>query len=348
MSGRVIDFFSDTATVPTTEMRKAIMEATVGDDGRGLDPTANRLELIASEITGKEAALFLSSGTMGNLVAILTHCNRGDEIIVGESSHIFSSEDGGASSLGGISYRTLKEDRLGKLDLSELESALKPDGLHYSRTSMLSLENTHNDRGGVALTQDYTKEVAQIANKHCIPLHIDGARLFNASVCLGTPVDILVKDADSVSISLSKGLCAPVGAVLCGSKAFVEIARRHRKVLGGGMRQVGMVAAAGIVALETMVDRLADDHSNAKRLAVGLSRIDGISIDPDSVHTNLVYFDVCVNQPGKLAEKLEKNGVLGGSDQSRWRFVCYNGISQDDVDYTLDIIDSSIKGFAVN
>ncbi len=342
---RVIDFHSDTRTLPTDEMRKAMAEAEVGDDVSQQDPTVNRLEAMAAERMGKEAALFVSSGTQGNLVSILAHCQRGDEIIVPDNSHIFRGEAGGASALGGISYHTLRTDERGMLDPDAVAGAVKPVDVHYPHTAMVALENTHNACGGVPLTPEDTKSIADVAHAHDLPLHIDGARIFNASVYLETPVSELVKDADTVSFCLSKGLGCPVGSLICGSSEFIDRARFWRKMVGGGMRQVGIVAAAGIVALETMVTRLAEDHSNARRLAHGLSTVPGIRIDPESLPTNLVFFDIPDGEPGELARRLERYGILGGGPKRRWRFVTRNGITTADVDYALDIIESTFKEY---
>ena len=343
---RVVDFHSDTRTLPTPEMRRAMAEAEVGDDVSRQDPTVNRLEEMAAERLGKEAALFVSSGTQGNLVSILTHCQRGDEIIVGDNTHIFRGEAGGASALGGISYHTLPNDERGMLDPDEVAAAVKPADVHYPHTAMVALENTHNARGGIPLTPEDTKAIADVAHSHDLAMHIDGARIFNASVYLETPVSELVKDADSVSFCLSKGLGCPVGSLICGTNEFIDRARFWRKMLGGGMRQVGIVAAAGIVALDTMVTRLAEDHSNARRLAQGLSRIPGISIDPDSLPTNLVFFEITAGDPGELARRLEERGIKGGGPQRRWRFVTRNGIGGDDIDYALDVMESTLKEYA--
>ena len=343
---RVVDFHSDTRTLPTPEMRRAMAEAEVGDDVSRQDPTVNRLEEMAAERMGKEAALFVSSGTQGNLVSILTHCQRGDEIIVGDNSHIFRGEAGGASALGGIAYHTLPTDERGMLDPDEVAGAVKPADVHYPHTAMVALENTHNGRGGIPLTPEDTKTIADVAHSHDIPLHIDGARIFNASVYLETPVSELVKDADSVTFCLSKGLGCPVGSVICGTNEFIDRARFWRKMVGGGTRQAGIIAAAGIVALDSMVTRLAEDHSNARRLAEGLSKIPGISIDPESLPTNLVFFEIANGDPGELSRRLEARGIMGGGPQRRWRFVTRNGITGDDVDYALDVMESTFKEYS--
>ena len=344
---RVVDFRSDTVTHPTPEMRKAMAEAEVGDDVHGDDPTVNRLEEMAADMLGKQAAVFVASGTMGNLVSILSHAQRGDEIIVGDQAHIFKNEAGGASALGGVSYHTVRNDQRGMIDPDEVEAAIRsPDNIHHPRTALISIENTHNVCGGAVLTPDDTKAIADVARRHEIPLHIDGARIFNAAVNLETPASDLVKDADSVTFCLSKGLSVPLGSVICGDFEFIEEARRWRKMVGGAMRQVGIIAAAGIVALETMVERLAEDHANARKLALGLSRIPGISIDPDSLPTNLVFFDITSGDPSELARKLNERGIKGGSPARRWRLVTHHDTTGDDVDYALDVIEATFKEYA--
>ena len=343
---RIVDFRSDTVTHPTPEMRKAMAEAVVGDDEYRDDPTLNRLESLAAEMMGKEAGVFLPTGTMSNLVAILTHCKRGNEMIVGHRSHIFTDEGGGASSLGGVHVQTVPNDDRGMLDPDEVEAAIRPDNVHFPPTGLIALENTHNACGGVVLTPEDTKEIADLAHKHDLPFHLDGSRVFNAGVYLETPVKEMVKHADSVNFCLSKGLSAPIGSMLVGTDEFIYKARYWRETVGGGMRQVGVIAAAGIVALETMVDRLAEDHANARRLAQGLSQIQGIDIDPDRYPTNMVYFEVTNGSPTELAQRLEKRGIKGAALQSRWRFVTHYGITADDIDYALDVIEDTFKEFA--
>ena len=343
---RVVDLRSDTVTHPTPEMRRAMAEAEVGDDVYGEDPTLNRLEAMAAEMLGKEAAMFVASGTMGNLVSILTHAQRGDEIIVGDKTHIFRNEAGGASALGGVSYYTVRNDDRGMLDPDEVEEAIRPNNVHFPRTAMVAIENTHNNCGGAVLTPEDTKAIADVAHRHEIPLHIDGARIFNAAVSLETPVPELVKDADSITFCLSKGLSVPLGSIICGGNEFIERADRWRKMVGGGMRQVGIIAAAGIVALESMVDRLAEDHANARKLSEGLSKIPGISIDPDSLPTNIVRFDVTAREPAEIGRKLNERGVKGGSPARSWRFVTHYGVTSDDIDYVLDTVESTFKDYA--
>ena len=344
----VINFLSDTATLPSPEMRQAIFEAEMGDDVSGEDPSANRLQEMAADMLGKEDALIVSSGTMGNLVASLAHCQRGDEMIVGELSHISRGEAGGPSVLGGIAIKTVMEDEYGRLDLDNVEAAIRPDDMHYPRTSMVAIENTHNATGGTPLTPEYTKAAADLAHSYELQLHVDGARLFDAVVALETPAVELVRDADTVSFCLSKSLGAPIGSVLCGSHDFIERAKRWRKILGGGMRQVGVFAAAGIYALENNIDRLAEDHANARRLARGLAKIPGISIDVEKVHTNLVFFDVTRGDPAELARKLAERGVKGANPSRRWRFVPHYGITSADIDRALDIIDSVFREYGGN
>jgi len=264
---QIVDLRSDTVTHPTDTMRHAMFTAAVGDDVFGEDPTVKRLETMAAQKMGKTAALFTASGTMSNLIAVLTHTQHGNEIILGSEAHIFLNEVGGAAALGGLMMRTVTNDVDGRLPLVDIEIAVREKNIHYPETTLLCLENTQNRCGGAVLTPEYTDSVVQLAHSHDMKVHLDGARIFNAAVALGIPVVELVKEVDSVGFCLSKGLSAPVGSVLCGSKEYIERARKRRKMLGGGMRQAGVIAAAGIVALETMIERLAEDHANARKLA---------------------------------------------------------------------------------
>jgi len=306
-----IDLRSDTFTKPTPAMLAAMFRADVGDDVFGEDPTVNRLEAIAAERLGKEAAVFVASGTMGNLICLLAHCGRGDEVILGDQSHTYVYEQGGSSALGGIHPRPLPNQPDGTIDLDAMEGAIRGLNIHFPPTRLICLENTHNRCGGAVLTVDYMRSVGKLARDHEIALHLDGARLFNAAVALGVDVKELVADADSVTFCLSKGLAAPVGSVVCGSSDFVAQARRARKVVGGGWRQAGVIAAAGIVALEQMVDRLADDHANAKRLAEGLAGLSGIVLDPATVQSDIVIFELhrADITPAELMERLGQEGV---------------------------------------
>lgn len=300
-----IDLRSDTVTQPTPAMRQAMAQAELGDDVYGEDPTINRLQEIAAEMLGKEAGLFVTSGTMGNLAAILAHCGRGDEVILGNRAHTFLFEAGGISALGGVHSCQLPNQPDGTLRLEDIEAAIRPDDPHDPITRLITLENTQNRCGGVALSADYTRSVGELARRHGLAVHLDGARLFNAAVSLGVTARELAEPCDSVTICLSKGLCAPVGSVLCGSNEFIHRAHRLRKQLGGGMRQAGILAAAGILALETMVDRLAEDHARARRLAECLAEIPGIVLMPGTPQTNMVFIRLSDEVP-LTAEQVEQ------------------------------------------
>ena len=338
---KIIDLRSDTVTHPTDAMRRAMFEAEVGDDVFGEDPTINRLETMAAQKMGKEAALFTVSGTMSNLVAVLTHTRHGNEIILGSESHIFLNEVGGAAALGGVMVHTIPNDSDGRLTLADIENAIRDKNIHYPETTLLCLENTQNRCGGAVLTQEYTQQAAALAHGHGMKVHLDGARIFNAAVALGIPAVELTGEVDSVGFCLSKGLSAPIGSVLCGSKEFIERARKKRKMLGGGMRQAGVIAAAGIVALETMIDRLAEDHANARKLAVGLAKIQGITLAKEKAPTNIVIFDLA--QPFPVAEflmKLDSQGVkVVRFGNHRLRAVTHRMVSAADIDYALTQIE---------
>lgn len=343
---RIIDLRSDTVTQPTPAMRRAMAEAEVGDDVFGEDPTVNRLEEMVANRLGKEAGLFVPSGTMANIVSQMTHCGRGDEVILGDQSHIFFYEQGGSAALGGIHPRTVPNQPDGKLALKEIEAAIRTDNIHFPRTRLIALENTHNRCDGSPLDADYMHSVNQIARRYGLKVHIDGARLFNAEVALGVEARNLVAEADSVSICLSKGLAAPVGSVVTGTRAFISKARRIRKVLGGGMRQAGVLAAAGIVALDEMIDRLADDHANARRLAEGLANIKSLLLNPDCTKTNIVYFEVTRSGMTShiLAERLESQGIrVLPTGPNQIRAVTHYHITTGDIDYALDIFSRVLK-----
>ncbi len=336
---KVVDLRSDTVTKPTPEMRRAMADAEVGDDVFGEDPTVNRLEKMAADLLGKEAGLFVSSGTMGNLVSLLTQCGRGDEVILGDQSHIFFYEQGGLSALGGIHPRTVRNQSDGTMHPSEIESAIRSDNVHFPRTRLIALENTHNRCNGNPLSLSYLQNIKDLAQQHQLKIHIDGARIFHAAAALDTAVKELVSMADSVTFCLSKGLCAPVGSVVCGSKDFIANARRTRKVLGGGMRQAGVLAAAGIVAVQRMINRLSEDHLNARKLAEGLASFEDLAVDLEHVRTNIVFFQITRNAlpPAELAEKLKMEGVLvlpTGPRQLRAVTHYYTG--EGDIDYTLE------------
>ena len=336
---RVIDLRSDTVTQPTPSMREAMYRAEVGDDVFGEDPTVNRLEELGAEMVGKEAALFVASGTMGNLVSLLTHCQRGDEVILGDRCHTFLYEVGGAAGLGGIQLRPLTNEEDGTLDLQEIEAAIRPPNIHFPPTRLICLENSHNRCGGAALPPDYMESVAAIARRSHLSLHLDGARIFNAAISLGVGVKELTRHADSVMFCLSKGLAAPVGSLVAGSEAFIQRARKVRKMVGGGMRQVGILAAAGIVALTEMVDRLAEDHYNARILAKGLAEMRGIEIDLARVETNIVIFSLVAEHitPGELVMDLEDRGVrLLAIEGNRLRAVTHYGLGEEDIKVALE------------
>lgn len=331
-----VDLRSDTVTHPTEAMRIAMSKAEVGDDVMGEDPTINRLQAIAAEKMGKEAGLFLPSGTMGNLAAILAHCNRGDEVIMGNLGHTFLFEGGGVAALGGVMPHTLPNQPDGTLKLTDIHAAIRADDPHYPVSRLVILENTHNRCGGVPLTVDYTRQVAELAHQHNLQLHIDGARIFNAAVALGVPAASLVEGADSVTFCLSKALCAPVGSVLCGSAEFIRKARRMRKALGGGMRQAGVLAAVGIVALEQMVDRLAEDHQRARQLAQGLSQVPGLVLDSPVPPTNMVFATLAPQvslSAAEVAARLRGHSVrVGVTAERRFRMVTHYWIDDEAVD----------------
>jgi threonine aldolase len=286
-----IDFRSDTVTWPTPAMREAMAAAPVGDDVFGEDPTVNELEALAAAKVGKEAGLLVTSGTQGNLVAVLGHGRRGDEAILGYESHVFQWEVGGIASYGGILPHPIPTDEMGRMDPTIVERRVRDTtDHHYGHSRLLLVENTFGGRGGTALPPEYFATLRKVADRHRLAMHLDGARLFNAAVALDVEASALTADVDTVTFCLSKGLCAPIGSVLCGPADFIEEARRTRKSLGGGMRQVGILAAAGIVALESMIDRLVEDHAHARALAEKLAGIDGVQLDPATVQTNIVHF----------------------------------------------------------
>jgi threonine aldolase len=342
---KVIDLRSDTLTMPTDEMRQAMFKAKVGDDVYSEDPTINMLEEKSAALLGKEAALFTASGTMSNLIAILAQTRPGDEIILGSEAHMLVAEVGGASALGGVVMRSIPNEVDGRLELALVEQTIREDNIHYPRTTLLCIENTQNRCGGTVLTAEYTAAVAELAHRHGLLVHLDGARIFNAAVALGIPARELTEPVDSVSFCLSKGLSAPVGSLLCGSSTFINSARKWRKMLGGGMRQAGIIAAAGIVAIEEMVDRLAEDHANAKALAIGLSKIPGIIIYPDRVQTNIVLFEPPTRYtPQEFSMKLEDRQILakpyGGR---RIRAVLNRMVSSEDIKETLDRVGQIVR-----
>ena len=343
---QIIDLRSDTVTQPTPSMRKALAEAEVGDDVFGEDVTVNRLEKMAAERMGKEAALFVASGTMANIVSQMSHCGRGDEMIIGDQSHIFYYEQGGSAAIGGIHPRTLPNQPDGTLPIQEIEAAIRPADIHFPKTRLIVLENTHNRCGGAPIDIKYLKAVRDVARAHGLAVHVDGARIFNAAISLGVDTRDLVAPADSVGFCLSKGLAAPVGSVVCGTDDFILEARRIRKMLGGGMRQAGILAAAGIVSLNEMIDRLAEDHANAQLLAWGLADMNGLSIQPERVRTNMVYVEVTQkDMPSTaLAKKLETEGVLLlPVGPNKLRAVTHYHVTSDDIGVVLNRMSKALS-----
>lgn len=339
---RVIDLRSDTLTKPTDAMRRAMAEAEVGDDVYGEDPTVNRLEETAARLMGKEAGLYVTSGTMGNLVSALSWCNRGDELVCGVDAHLLVNEMGAIATFGGVQMRSLPNDKRGLMDPDDVELIVPPGG-YFPRMALLTLENTNNRGNGAAYTVEQMQPLVDVARANGMAVHMDGARIWNASVALGVPPSELASVADSVTFCLSKGLSAPVGSVVTGSREFVARARRIRKMAGGGLRQAGVLAAAGLVALDTMVDRLADDHANAKRLAEGLARIPGFQVDPDTIETNIVYAELDDGDGPGTSARLKERGVLGNGRFNWVRFVPHYGITAEDIDEALDAIESTVK-----
>ncbi|KAJ6349328.1 hypothetical protein OIU77_006837 [Salix suchowensis] len=365
MVARTVDLRSDTVTKPTAAMRAAMANAEVADDVLDYDPTALRLETEMARVTGKEAALFVPSGTMGNLISVLVHCNiRGSEVILGSNSHIHIYENGGISTIGGVHPRTVKNNDDGTMDVDLIEAAIRdPRGeIVYPTTRLICLENTQANStvmsygmisnqcscGGRCLSAEYTDKVGELAKKHGLKLHIDGARIFNASIALGVPVHRLLKAADSASVCLSKGLGAPVGSVIVGSKSFIARARILRKTLGGGMRQVGILCAAALVALRENVPKLEDDHKKAKMLAEGLNQIKGLRLNAAAVETNIIFFKVVEGAKltaEKLCKNLEQHGILVMQESlTSIRVVIHHQISESDVQYTLSCFKQALTG----
>jgi threonine aldolase len=335
-----VDLRSDTVTQPTPAMREAMARAEIGDDVYGEDPTINRLQKMAADRLGKEAGLFVPSGTMGNLASVLAHCGRGDEAIMGDLGHTFLFEAGGVAALGGVVPHTLPNQPDGTIKLDDILGGIRnPNDSHHPLSRLVILENTHNRCGGVPLTVEYTRQVGDLAHAYGLALHLDGARIFNAAVAMQVPVSALAGPADSVTFCLSKALCAPVGSVICGTAEFIARAHRIRKQLGGGMRQAGILAAAGIVALDQMVDRLADDHRRARLLAEGLSRIPGLRPDYLNPPTNMVFVSLADNTPYSAAEVIgrlyERKVRVGAVGTHRFRLVTHYWIDDEDVDRTL-------------
>lgn len=337
---RKIDLRSDTVTLPTEEMFEAIKNVELGDDVYGEDPTVNRLQKLGAEKVGKEDSLLVASGTQANLVSLLSLTRRGDEVILESDCHIYYYEVGGISAVAGLVPRPIRGD-MGYIGPDEIEKELRGEDIHFPNTGLISLEDTHNRAGGIIITPKQMREVYDFAKSYDLPVYVDGARIFNAAVALKTSVKNF--PCDAMMFCLSKGLSAPVGSMICGSREFVEKARKFRKMVGGGMRQAGILAACGIVALEKMVDRLEEDHKNGRLLAEGLSEISGIDIDPEIVQTNILYFDVVgLDMDGnEFIEKMRKRGVLFSDREGSYvRAVTHRGIEKEDIEETIEKIRS--------
>ncbi len=341
---KIIDIRSDTLTKPTEEMYRAMREAELGDEQAGEDPTVNKLQEMAAEKLGKEAGLFVTSGTMGNLVALLTHTNPGDSVILEAESHTYRCEGGGISALGGAMPKRVA-GKLGVPSPEDIEKAVIGEGNLFATTTLISLENTHNAAGGTCISAEQMNPIKRVADKHGLQIHVDGARIFNAAVALKTDTGKLVKAADSVQFCLSKGLCCPFGSLLVGNRDFIKRAMKKRQMVGGGMRQAGVIAAAGIVALNHMIDRLEEDHEKAKIMAEGLQEL-GLYIDIETVQTNMVFFNVpsSIMEPVELVQKLRDNNVrIGPPKKNRIRVVMHKDISKKDVKHALKIFQAVIK-----
>ena len=342
-----IDLRSDTVTKPTPEMREAMAEAEVGDDVYRDDPTVNRLEALAANMLGKESALFVPSGTMGNLLALLVHCQRGDEAIVGDKSHIYLNEAGGMSALGGIQPCPVPNQKDGTLALDDILASIRTEDVHHPITRLICLENTQNICGGIPLTAAYTREVGELARKNNLSLHIDGARIFNAAAAQNVSIRDLVDPADSVMFCLSKGLASPVGSMLVGTSKFIARARHLRKMLGGGMRQVGVLAAAGIISLEKMTTRLADDHARARKLADGLRNVKGVLVDEGSPYSNMVYLNLASDvkvDAAKIIDSALKQGVLLDCENARrFRLVTHYWVDDKAVDKVIQVFKTAME-----
>ena len=336
----MIDFRSDTVTKPTKEMREAMMNAIVGDDVYGDDPTMNELEALGASMTGFEDSVFVPSGTMGNGLAIYTHTRRGDEIIVGNDSHIKKYEVGSSAVLSGVSYHLINEVNA-MMPIEEIEKGIRGEDIHYPETSLICLENAHGS--GVVLSLDYMEKVYKLAKKHGLMVHLDGARLFNAAVFLGVEAKEITKYTDSVTFCLSKGLASPVGSLLCGSKDFVKRARKGRKLLGGGMRQVGILGAAGIISLKKMTLRLHEDHKNARYLAEKLNQMDGFEVDYDHLDINMVFVKSTYDFHKIAAYMKTKNIILGGYVGDYLRIAVHNDISISDINTFISLLNDYVN-----
>ena len=341
-----IELRADTYTLPSPEMRKAMYEAEVGNDGFGEDPTVNKIENLTAELFNKESAVFVSSGIMGNFLSILSHCQRGDQIIIGNKSHINTNELGGFATLGGVFPSIVENDSRGLLNLEQVKEEISPfpgseNDVHVAQTKLIAIENTHNSCGGRALSTSDINQIKQIASEKNIPIHLDGARIFNAAIALENTVEELTKDVDSIQFCLSKGLGAPVGSLVLGEKEFTQKVRKWRKTIGGTTRQAGILAAAGIVALNNYEESINRDHDLAKYMHEKLSEIENIT--PEPVETNLVFFNINTDNPGEISKKLKEKGINGGAETDRWRFVPHYGLTKADIDYVAETLNGLLN-----
>jgi threonine aldolase len=340
---KIIDMRSDTVTLPTEEMRMAMCQAEVGDDVYEDDPTMKELEKLGAKLLGKEAAVFVPSGTFGNQLALLTHCLRGDEVILEENCHIIEHEVGASAVIAGVQLRTVKSKK-GAMNPEDVRKVIREDDIHFPKTGLICMENAHSC--GAVLPLNNMKEIYKIAGEHNIPVHVDGARIFNAAISLGVDVKEVSQYGDSIMFCLSKGLAAPVGSLLVGNREFIDRARKNRKLMGGGMRQAGILAAAGIVALNKMVGRLSEDHENAKLFADEISKIDTIKVKRDRLDINMVYFEIegsKVESP-ELVEALKQKGIkINGIDKNEYRFVTNKDVTREDVLYVAEVLKDIVK-----
>ncbi|PKM94681.1 MAG: low-specificity L-threonine aldolase [Firmicutes bacterium HGW-Firmicutes-1] len=336
----MIDLRSDTVTMPTWEMRVSMYEAVVGDDIYEDDPTVKELEDKAAKLVGKEASLFVPSGTFGNQLALFTHCNRGDEVIVGDDSHIVCHETGASAIIAGVQLRTINTE-MGYMNINEIDAKIrKEENIHYPKTALICLENAYSN--GRVLPLSYMKEVHNMAEKHSVHVHLDGARIFNAATYLKVAPTEITQYCDSVMFCLSKGLCAPVGSILAGSKSFIERARKNRKIMGGGLRQVGVLAAPALVSLDRMIPRLYQDHALALKLGEALNKIDGVQVFLDDIHINMVFFTLPERiQPDQLVSFFLENHIkINGPENGIWRFVTHNDVKEADIENVIDLLAS--------
>jgi threonine aldolase len=345
----MIELRSDTFTLPTPEMLAAAVTAPLGDDVWGEDPTVIALENKAARLMEKEAALFVSSGTQGNLIGILAHTTRGDEVIVGDRTHIFNAETGGAAVIGGVQLYPVPNTRLGTLEAEALSHAIRKKDDHHPHTALVCIENTHNACGGAVLSPSDIADVRDVADRAGLKVHLDGARIFNAAIALSMPASVLTADADSVTFCVSKGLSAPIGSLLCGKVDYIERARKYRKMLGGGMRQVGVIAAPALVALDTTVDRLADDHTHARRLGEALASIPGVFVDLDVLQSNIVVADF--EGTGRVASDVvdglaRRDVLVAAVGKYTVRLVTHRGVSSEDTDRAIEALHAELAAEA--